>query len=422
MFHFPIPAFAPNGIPKPDVLPIATSSVSTAAQMPAPPPSATTATDDQKKALHKSFVNAMKETRPPSQKGSAAASYQGASSLTDSAAEPAIHQLSTVPSTHSSEVPDFLAGFDTLAASQPSGAHAMARASEVPDFLTGFDKLAASQLSGAHVASRVATTESSMEGSLQYSPPFTSRSFDNFHRFLGTDWSLLEDASEMKTSNTVGHEQKPHSLAKPSLPPPTISPLLDTTALFAADSYAMFAQETAAIAASQHAAYLPYGYGPPSAADGAGAFDIDGLMQLVSTGNSEKLDNAPGLQAILRKPSNATTHVRLPNILPRPLKAATQVASEQACSSVAMTPMERLCGTRNYSVVSGSDPSSSATESDSSERCGSDNISNTDNGSNDSEGNSDCAYEEPPQRKKRKIIDGTQPCKNTSELQISSIQ
>ena len=59
--------------------------------------------------------------------------------------------------------------------------------SPVPDFLAGFDKvkLAMKPEKAHHVHSTVGDDLD------QYSPPFTSRSFDDFHRFLGEDLAPL---------------------------------------------------------------------------------------------------------------------------------------------------------------------------------------------------------------------------------------
>ena len=79
---------------------------------------------------------------------------------------------------------------------QASAAHKSASApnlSEMPDFLSAFDKINAGQQHQQQ--SSAATGRSSVSGhhenttGNQFSPPFTSKSFDDLHRFLGKDLS-----------------------------------------------------------------------------------------------------------------------------------------------------------------------------------------------------------------------------------------
>ena len=159
---------------------------------------------------------------------------------------------------------------------------------EMPDFLSGFDKVTA-----ASGGNQIQTSPS--QGQDQYSPPFTSRSFDDFHRFLGN----LSPLATAKTSgnNPAGHAgvfspglaMSPTSrqaVTRREVPvgPPAAQvsngvlapqqqqrPNMQQTTLpgsskpnssgvapnpFGADAYNMFAQQSA-FAASQHSAYTP---------------------------------------------------------------------------------------------------------------------------------------------------------------------
>jgi hypothetical protein len=152
---------------------------------------------------------------------------------------------------------------------------------ELPDFLSGIDNVALNSTT----PNVVATTPL-----LHGSPPLTSsRSFDEFHRFLSDDLSLLEQTTKEAAAGVSPQEDTSKSAAKAPASQrgsqPFTSAVPDTMALFSADSYAMFAQESA-MAASQHAAYLNDSVG--SLTDGmrttrkSPTFDIEGVVKLVS--------------------------------------------------------------------------------------------------------------------------------------------
>jgi hypothetical protein len=140
-------------------------------------------------------------------------------------------------------------------------------AKDLPDFLSGFDQVA--NTSNGVVAPSLGSIQplDGVHHQLECSPPITSRSFDDMNQFLGTD------------SLQLGEGVSPPTLceaAKGEITPPA------TTATFTAESYAMFAQESA-MAASQHDAYLSHGLGPfGDASQVAGSFDIDGMVRLLS--------------------------------------------------------------------------------------------------------------------------------------------
>ena len=255
-----------------------------------------------------------------------------------------------------------------------------------PDFLAGFDKVA---LSMKPSASGLQESEEQQQPQLQCSPPFTSRSFDDFHRLLGKDLSPLDEES-----SKAGSQEKKS--------PPTASDSskkkFDTTALFTAESYAMFAQESAR-AASQHAAYLNHAALNPSApsqrSQRIGSFDFDSTMKLVSQ------------------------HVPVAPMNNNPIQVSTTGETKTApvFSSLKSKEMGGIRQTRlkeppisrrtrnenNIPVVSGSEPASSAAESSvrgsTSESNGSDNtFSNSEDGGQfesgeDSHSSDDLSYE-----------------------------
>ena len=131
----------------------------------------------------------------------------------------------------------------------------------MPDFLSGFDKVAAqnstkhnSQDDGDHP--KPCNVNLTLEQS-QYSPPFTSRSFDDLHQHLGRGLSprpfdlnypefppLPLDINDPKPT-TTNASSTIKSISNSSVPEQSMS----------ADSYAMFAQQSA-LAVSQHSAYF----------------------------------------------------------------------------------------------------------------------------------------------------------------------
>jgi hypothetical protein len=141
-------------------------------------------------------------------------------------------------------------------------------AKDLPDFLSGFDQVA--NTSNFVVAPSPASIQPrhGAHHQLKCSPPITSRSFDDMNQFLGTDSLQLGEAVLPPTLCEAGKGE--------------ITPPATTTATFTAESYAMFAQESA-MAASQHDAYLSHGLGPfGDASQVAGSFDIDGMVRLLS--------------------------------------------------------------------------------------------------------------------------------------------
>ena len=203
---------------------------------------------------------------------------------------------------------------------------------EIPDFLSGFDNVALSMNPPASIAAAAATTttlgapkqfymhqqvvadgSSTMHPHELYTPTFTSRSFDDFHRLLGKDLTQLDGGAHNHASTHSGPaeaDRNSQSKAYSSFPagsytstlsgnlsvsnvtPPgkrdmnpeaTRSADSDAMPLFSAESYALFAQESAR-AASQHAAYLPNAYiqTPEGKKERAASFDLENMFKIVS--------------------------------------------------------------------------------------------------------------------------------------------
>jgi hypothetical protein len=153
----------------------------------------------------------------------------------------------------------------------------------LPDFLSGFDQVALN-LSSEHgitydTASKDAPhgTHTMMDHNCPYSPTYTSRSFDDLHQFLGKDLSPTKGSAHGSSHHhangdgNYGHLQiMPTSITTKSILKSPCTPLQphhsDSEALdlFSAESYALFAQESALLASQQHSVYLPP-FGPVDA-------------------------------------------------------------------------------------------------------------------------------------------------------------
>lgn len=245
----------------------------------------------------------------------------------------------------------------SMATSGPSSTVASLGQTQFPDFVAGFDKVALS-VGPVSIANAPVVDE---KNALQCSPAFTSRSFDDFHRFLGKDLTPLDDGA---AETALAESPRPTNTTTTNLPDRAF---LDTSALFTAESYAMFAQESA-LAASQHAAYLAPGQDrmSTSANSPQGSFDFDGAMKLLS-------QHVP----VLPRKDLVPAAGPLPNSDSKPQANKRSVAADTQTQS-------RTIDSR-AAVVSGSELASSATESSlrgsTSESNGSDNTSsNSDEG------------------------------------------
>jgi hypothetical protein len=335
-------------------------------------PKNATAPIDQTKMLHQSFMNALNQESPASVAATTAPQVIPIGASRTPLARPTQHAQASAPAVSQGAAPE---------------------TNEVPDFLAGFDNVTSNLKHGT--AQGKSTTDASPTGGIpQYSPPFTSQSFDDFHRLLGKDLSPLDETADQKTSaSSTRDRQQPHSSLAASAQTSQSIREIDTMALFNAESYAMFAQESA-IAASQHAAYFQPG---DAGLNPMYSLDAEGLMSVIS-GQIEDRQQYASQQ----------------NVQPMPSQAIS--LSGTRISSNGLTPVERLYGELDMNVVSGSEPSSSATETEStvlsmreslSDRDVSDNASNdctndNDFSSNDSESaSSDCQSDDSPQQRKR---------------------
>jgi hypothetical protein len=224
--------------------------------------------------------------------------------------------------------------------------------------MAGFDKVALSIKPDPSILPPPA-----QPNSLQCSPPFTSRSFDDFHRFLGKDLVPLD---ETVASPRKGEVDKG---------------LLDNSALFTAEAYAMFAQESA-VAVSHHAAYST---GEPqellARTERIGSFDLDSTLKMVSHLVFPAAPTASTMTSIDMGESKIDRKPRHTHASHFPTQPDAEEKSRLEVSiAEAMTSAQVQWPTDAAALVSGSEPNSSANESSmrgfTSESNGSDNTFN----------------------------------------------
>eukprot|EP00977_Amphora_coffeiformis_P007274 scaffold1581_cov169-Amphora_coffeaeformis.AAC.10 len=270
--------------------------------------------------------------------------------------------------------------------------NARAPSAHFPDFAAGFDSVALSVMPASTNASPIDEQQA-----LQCSPPFTSRSFDDFHRLLGNDIGPLDDGaagaaladSPRPSKGTTGRIEDKSSPEKV---------FLDSSALFTAESYAMFAQESA-LAASQHAAYLAQDHKVnPSENRHFGSFDFDSTMKLLHqhvpvASRKDSMPPASSLPEIDAKPQ-ALVKPLFPfqRNADRQQNVGHKIEIKMPSTTTAGLVQTRV--RRSTPVVSSSEPTSSANESSvrgtTSESNGSDNtFSNSDDGQFNSGDDSD---------------------------------
>ena len=132
---------------------------------------------------------------------------------------------------------------------------------ELPDFLSGFEKVSAQSAGAGDSDHQTNSTKFSFSkvpvDQSQYSPPFTSRSFDDLHQHLGKGLSprplrlTFPEFPPLPSAITApGVGQKATASTSQSLLSGSV-PVGSVTA----DSYAVFAQQSA-LAVSQHSAYF----------------------------------------------------------------------------------------------------------------------------------------------------------------------
>lgn len=243
-----------------------------------------------------------------------------------------------------------------------------------PDFMAGFDKVALSMK--AAYTTTVPTTEG--QNALQCSPPMTSRSFDEFHRLLGKDLTPLDDGA-----TEAAPMENPAVAAAKGEATKALSDkvLLDTTALFTAESYAMFAQESA-LAASQHAAYLAESHDKlPGGNHRMGSFDFDSTMKLVS--QHVPIAQRGSTTTVPSHNPSGKSKTLFASVLPMQPSTKEKDQLEKSLTATTTTGHSPRPLGGSAPVVSGSEPTSSAAESSfkgsTSESNGSDNtFSNSD--------------------------------------------
>jgi hypothetical protein len=156
---------------------------------------------------------------------------------------------------------------------------------EIPDLLSGFERVVQGMKEApiATTSEEVEVQSSTAVTSNEYSPPFTSRSFDEFHRFLGKDEiSLLDTVAPPPPPDAPYVNQNTHvtvnALNKNSIANPAVT--VDTNALFSAESYALLTQESS-LQASRHSAAYPI---PPLPNGGRNnAQDVENILQQLHT-------------------------------------------------------------------------------------------------------------------------------------------
>jgi hypothetical protein len=229
---------------------------------------------------------------------------------------------------------------------------------DFPDFMAGFDNVALSIKPDPSILPPPAH-----RNSLQCSPPFTSRSFDDFHRFLGEDLAPLDGTVVSSTKDEADKG------------------LLDNSALFTAEAYAMFAQEST-VAGSHHAAYLAGEHDEQlSRTERIGSFDIDSALKMVSHHVLPAAPTASTMTSIdmgESKVDRRPRHTHSSNFPTQPdaeEKSRLEVSIAEAMSSTQQAQVPA-----DAALVSGSEPNSSANESSqrgfTSESNGSDNTFN----------------------------------------------
>lgn len=128
---------------------------------------------------------------------------------------------------------------------------------ELPDLLVGFDH--ASRLVSEQDQSYLSTVQTWVaDSACQHSPPFTSRSFDDFHCLLGKDLAPLNGELERAQGGQAGKigngrpRKRAASVVQPSNALSAGKPMADS-AVLDADHY----QQLSA-AASEHSAFVPH--------------------------------------------------------------------------------------------------------------------------------------------------------------------
>ena len=251
-------------------------------------------------------------------------------------------------------------------------------ATEIPDLLSGFEKV----VKGMKVVPTAATSLPSNTPQ-DHSPPFTSRSFDEFHRFLSKDEISLLDETTADTPqcNPSSHDNKTIQS--------TSAIALDTDALFTAGSYALLSE------VNGHGSTLP----TFNISGGHNLYEVENILQQVErhrihhepSSKSETMSsdssyggrftgNSPSGRSSSNPPTDVTISNRQSNVGPLSSPSTTKTNYVNATLITAsmwsrnhhITASSR---SEDANIVSGSEPSGGSSSSRS-------NASNTSSGTN----------------------------------------
>jgi hypothetical protein len=312
----------------------------------APTPASAAQVESHAKQLHESYMRALQHNE------------QG-----DGRSDTPNSSVPSVPSAKQPEMPDFLSGFEKVVQRMNQPSTAVAQAKTDPSALV---------------------PASASPPDLPHSPPFTSRSFDDFHCFLGKDFTLYAETAEAKTSTT-------EPITAVSLLPHVVP---DTSALFAPESYAMFAEESA-LATSRHGTdFLSISAEqklPAKPLAMLATFDVDNVLNqvrehtfgsAVSTTTSSNGTSSAPTKARGRDKYKSETEDKAPA---KPTKKQGLAESEAHVTSTKDSfAVERFM--RSSNLVSGSEPSGSSSSNS--------NSNHEESSSMDTAGTDDCSEEE----------------------------
>lgn len=203
---------------------------------------------------------------------------------------------------------------------------------DIPDILSGFDKVAAAQNRTTPNRADVALISS------QYSPPFTSRSFDDFHQLLGND--LLHQPLNIGDSTSGGQHQAIRTSTEQvrGLPHPPIGGKsngradVNSDASLTADAYAMFAQESA-LAVSQHSAYCRTDSTPSDS--GTSPTTSSGQLDTQALAAAPDVVRAPAAVSVSEESSRRFNKHNPPRYFPHPSSVVVNAANLRAHAKAA---------------------------------------------------------------------------------------
>jgi hypothetical protein len=284
----------------------------------------------------------------------------------------------------------------TSASAVPEGPLITRASTDIPDLLSGFEKVVKEM---KHVMPEKQLQANALQTNPlhDYSPPFTSRSFDEFHRFLGRDEILLDTittdniADKSRVAVTTNMHVTSTSMNVETILP-TAAVALDTAALFSTESYSMMAHASASEA---HAHNLCSNSMPGFRNNDA--YDFENILRQVQAhrdhhsppNKSESLSTNSSFfgRSITNPPANVTIPNRTTNVgLPSTKDFDnTRIKPTSLPWNHHVTASSR---SEDANIVSGSEPSggssSSRSNTSNTSSCN-DTTSNDDDGSEDEE-------------------------------------